>query len=210
MIVVWDFDNTLFDTARFKEDAQRAFADWGVGAVSFERAYQRIVDDSSGGHGYDPEAHLAKLSRRLNRASRDSLRRHIDLLVADAASYLFPGALDLVSRLSERNWRQVLLTLGNQAWQERKVAASGLEQLMDEVLAVEADKSAAVASLSRRDDLLVVNDNSREIVGMMRAAPEARYILVDGPKAGLIDTGLRPVEGIAGISRMMREMGLRI
>lgn len=210
MIVVWDFDNTLFDTARFKEDVQRAFGEWGISPTRFEKAYSEIVAVRSGGYGYDPEEHLNRLSRRLGRATRESIRRHLDLLVADAASYLFPGAVDLVSRLSVKGFRQVLLTLGNQAWQERKVSASGLEQLMDEVLAVEEDKPLAVGALSGRDDLLVINDNSQEMVGLMQAAPTARFILVDGPRAGLIDTGLRPVDGISGIGRAIRELGIAV
>lgn len=208
MIVVWDFDLTLFDTARLMEDEQRAFAEWGIDRTRFNQAYQAVV--RPGGYGYDPERHLSQLGRHLNKAARDSIRRHIDLMVADAASYLFPGAVDLVYRLSERGFRQVLLTLGNRAWQQRKVAASGLEELMDEVLAVEEGKPEAVATLASQDDLLVVNDNSREMVGMMRAVPSARFILVDGPKANLDDTGLRPVDGIAGVSRAMKEMGIEI
>lgn len=131
--IVFDFDYTLADTSRFKEE---------LASVA------------------DQEAVIMRMSE-----------------------FMFAGAEALLRRLRAEDWKLALLTVGDPAWQARKLAGSGLLPLFDYVLYTAEPKETRVAEFAAWPEPLVfVNDNGDEIDALCRALPSAKMIAVRGPK----------------------------
>ncbi|MBI4457785.1 hypothetical protein HY633_02375 [Candidatus Uhrbacteria bacterium] len=106
---------------------------------------------------------------------------HGEEVLARTGDYLYPGAVEFLSRLRGTSARMILLTFGDIAWQTAKVDRAGLRPYFDEVIATAEEKKNIIGRF-RGADVVVINDNGVETAAMMAAVPEFRYILKRGPK----------------------------
>ncbi len=104
--------------------------------------------------------------------------------VSRMSEFLFEGASSVLSRLKADGWKLALLTLGEPAWQERKVRHSGLLEYFDYVLCTLEPKASRVEELlAWPAPLVFINDNGEEIDALRSVLPGCRMIAVRGPKA---------------------------
>jgi FMN phosphatase YigB (HAD superfamily) len=184
MKIVFDLDYTLMDTARFKEALAEAVTAHGVSRERYEETYKAIVKREGKVYDYDPDVHIEALGGDFSDAGAAAeARRSIDKVVAESDKYLFPGSVELLKELRREGRELVLLTLGNEGWQRRKVENSGLHGYFDEVIATGKHKTGEITKLAEsREKTIIVNDNGEEIKEMMRQAPRFTYIMKKGPK----------------------------
>jgi FMN phosphatase YigB (HAD superfamily) len=184
MKIVFDLDYTLMDTAKFKEALAEAVTACGVSRERYEETYRSIVKREGKVYDYDPDVHIESLRQDFPDADAAAeARRGIDKVVADSDKFLFPGSAELLKELRREGRELVLLTLGNERWQRRKVEHSGLRDYFDEVIATGKHKTAEIGKLAEAEGkTIVINDNGEEIREMMRRAPRLTYIMKKGPK----------------------------
>ena len=198
--IIWDFDHTLFDANLLKEDMLKVLADYGVTSEQFRKTYRQALKCDDNGYDYDPKTHLSLMTEDMSGLEEALVR--IEKLASDSRRYIFDGAEELLSRLKESGARQILLTLGNRGWQEKKVIGSGLNRFFDRVITVAGRKDEALKGLVQDDnETIVVNDNGKEILVMQQACPQCRYILVKGPKDRPEGLNLELVEGMKNIEK---------
>ena len=230
MTIVFDLDYTLLDTVAFKEALKEAVTSLGVSPDRYEETYKQIVKREGKTYDYDPGVHIEALREDLGDAGKMAeARAGIDRVLASTEQFLYPGAVEMVTKYKEAGARLVLLTLGNEAWQEAKSRHSGLSLLFDRVLAVGKDKTNVLRGLALEDDeLIVVNDNGQEMKEMMAEIerwrreegekaegkrvrmPEMHFLLKSGPKPSPADLELKALELDEVEKAIDKEMGLDI
>ena len=184
MIIIWDLDYTLLDTVKFKEALSEAVTSCGPSAERYEQTYDRIVKRDGKAYDYDPDVHLEALRDDFpDEKSFAEARSRIDEVLSRTEEYLYPGSVELLKKLHGAGAKQILLTLGNEKWQEAKVKHSGLADLFDGVVATGKKKGTVIRDFAAEgEEVVVVNDNGEEMKEMMEQMPEFRYILKEGPK----------------------------
>jgi FMN phosphatase YigB (HAD superfamily) len=208
MTIIWDLDYTLLDTVKFKDALKDAVTSCGVPPERYEEAYKATVTREGKVYDYDPDAHLELLSADFpDEGAKKEARARIDGVLSRTEEFLYPGAKELLERARAAGKEQILLTLGNEAWQQAKVMHSGLADHFDAVVATGKKKSGVIRDLLKdKDDVLVINDNGREVQEMMAEMPEYRYLLMKGPKEAPEGLAVDEVSGIAELEeRFVRE-----
>ncbi len=181
MLIILDFDYTLFDTARFKDALVAVVEKCGPTREEVLRSYSDVVNRPGCGYDYDPDLQLELLASRLT-CPLHEVRAALDAVAARAAAFVYPGAADFLDALRSRGHRLVLLTLGNDSWQRLKVRHSGLAERFDTYETTLQDKAAALRRIAAAGEAVVVNDNGREVAAMRRSVPGLAYIIKRGPK----------------------------
>lgn len=230
MTVVFDLDYTLLDTVAFKEALKEAVTSLGVTPERYEETYKQIVKREGKVYDYDPGVHIEALQEDLGDPGKMAeAKARIDRVLVSTEQYLYPGAVEMVTKYKDAGVRLVLLTFGNEAWQEAKSRYSGLTQLFDRVYAVGKEKTSVLRGIALEDDeVIVVNDNGQEMKEMMAEIdawrrqegekpeekrthiPEMHFLLKKGPKPSPADLELRALELDEVEAAIDKEMGLDI
>jgi len=183
MTVIFDLDHTLLDTEAFKASLSAALSALGPSPERVTETYVETVGREDGAYDYDPDVHIGLLAADIpGSVGLKEAHRAVEGTVRRIGEHLFPGVAELLDALRDRGVRLVLLTMGNEAWQRRKIAASGLRRFFDAVRTVSADKHAVIEEYADGGTTVVVNDNGAEIDAMAAVAPEFRYVVKRGPK----------------------------
>ena len=126
--VVWDFDDVIFDTARFKRRIAAALAREGYARSEVLRTVAIAKDKN----GYSPAIHGRLLASGVPDAKRiEALIWR--LLRAEGRRFLWPDAKRLLGILHARHVPMYLLSAGNPAFQKTKIENCGLKRCFKKV-----------------------------------------------------------------------------
>lgn len=207
MKIIFDLDYTLLDTVAFKEALADAVTAHGPSRAEYEAAYRKTVKREGKAYDYDPDAHL-ELMRAMfpDDAALAQAREGIDKVLSETEKYLYPEARELLEAAGKHDADLMLMTLGNEKWQEAKVKHSGLMDLFDEVVATEKEKTGLIRRAGDgHEKVIVVNDNGEEMKGMQREAPEFTYILKRGPKEIPADLVMPTADTIGELAALLEK-----
>jgi len=212
MTIIFDLDYTLLDTVKFKDALREAVTSLGVSAERYEETYKQIVKREGRAYDYDPDAHLEALRADFGKPEAIvEARARIDGVLARTEEFLYPGSVEMVRKYRDAGARVVLLTMGNEQWQEAKAKHSGLAELFDRVVTVGKGKSEALRGFALEDsEVIIVNDNGSEMKEMMgevdkwrlasaekgsaEKIPKMKFIMKRGPKPVPTGLALEPKE----------------
>lgn len=157
-----DFDNTLYDTRAFVEDATAALLSYGVSRRDADTSFDRAVHGDSGTFfDYTFERHLALLSEM--GYGLPLARVKDDLSGLFARSYQFPDAVEFLVGLRKQCQSALLLTAGNGLFQKWKLSSTTLSEFLDNVHILHEKKEEYVRVVAAPDMRhLFVNDNLEE------------------------------------------------
>lgn len=131
--VVFDFDNTLFNTEKFK---QKLYKMAKIHGYSHERArniYKRSRTEN--------ERIIMSLSSFINVLKEDLQKDEIDFksekvsdMITDMKNNdgLLPYAAELLKYCKQQDLDTYVLSLGYKEWQEEKIEQSGIKSILDE------------------------------------------------------------------------------
>lgn len=185
MIIIFDLDYTLLDTARFKRDGLALF--FNMNETGFKDYYKKNFKDK--GINYSPKKHLEilgwgeeELVAKLNEFDR--------WLEKEISRYLFPEAEEILNKLKQAGHKIILASFGDEEFQKQKISILKINQLsvrefFDEVIISDKIK-AELAELKRfqGEDVLVVDDNLREAAALKEVlGDKCEIFLIDGPYA---------------------------
>jgi len=186
MIIIFDFDYTLFNPEKLRQDIAKIFPE-----RNFSDDYQKYFKDKK--ISFSLNEYRAKLREEsgLTENQLDQRMAAAEKLLKNSDKYLFPEALSLLEYYRRQGDRLVLLTFGNKSFQEMKVDNLGIKDLFDEVCFVEDEKKVHSIIESLKDSgekILIINDNAKESLEMMRKlGGQAELKLIKGPYSGNVE-----------------------
>ena len=130
MLLFLDLDNTLVDRdGAFERWAERFVRE--IGGAAADSAWIMAADRS----GYTPRRELAQdlITRFVPNVDADELVDRLREEVLDGLA-CYPGVVDRLQQLSESGARLVIVTNGESRQQRRKLAQTGLDGLVDDVV----------------------------------------------------------------------------
>lgn len=167
-MVILDFDDTLFDTAVYKEARLDALAQVGVSEDHFWRSYRDARKNSEGMWSYSDERHARLLEEQYGYPYQTVLSAlHQTGSDTVISSCLITGALDFLSSIKKRGKPLILLSCGDPAFQEKKVRGSGIVHFFDRLFLVDSSKVAVLHELEKKYDLSnawFINDKIEESI----------------------------------------------
>jgi len=176
VILVLDFDDTLFEAKRLKQDIFSLFEK----EFRIARAVVEDVYTQSKHGGYSMEKHAALLQAQAPDVSADKIRTAMEAFYTTMQGYVFPDVLPVLERLKAKGVELILLTYGEHDFQSRKIAGTGLAQLCEKVVITTDAKSAAVKELFRDTHHMVTVDNTIEHLNDIKSAlSEVETIAID-------------------------------
>ena len=132
---------------------------------------------------YSPLKHI-KLryeSGEIGRKQLAVMERKLKLLANDTNSYIFSDVGKLLKYLRKKRNYLILLSHGEKKWQKLKMENLLIKRYFDKVIITDKRKTEVIESLKRKkDDILIINDNSRENEEMLKFLGRGQAILIRG------------------------------
>jgi phosphoglycolate phosphatase-like HAD superfamily hydrolase len=176
MLYIFDFDYTLFDTARFKEDFHDLFDE-----LVFDPGDLKIDYFKKNKIHYNIEEHLGLLGENLK--DYDHALKILKSFLSDLSKYIFPEVESILIKLNNDNHRLILVSWGNIEWQKDKVYGFGLEKFFEKTLFTDSSKKEVLESIGIKEgeEIIIVNDNVNESLEMMKCIENCKLFLIQGP-----------------------------
>lgn len=155
-----DFDDTLFDTYRWKQERLfRPLEKLGIPPEATQEAYREVRDTWN--IAYTHEAHAEALARR-GFPKAEVIATLVKSIDDGIGEFLFDDARSFLESLRNMHQPLILLTLGDPVFQRMKVTASGILDLFDTTYFVNRHKERAldpILTLCRIDEpMWFIND----------------------------------------------------
>lgn len=175
MITIFDLDYTLLNTASFKKALAGILR---MSAEEFDLSYEENFKSKK--ENYNIEAHLDKMGVE----NKKKILENFKNLMADISDYLNEGAREAVLNERMSGNKVVLLTFGNESWQQEKVNRLGdITDLFDEIVyeSEKKENSPYFKSIPKEAKLKIINDNFKETKRIVEKISKYR----DGEKSGI-------------------------
>lgn len=178
LVVVVDFDHTLAKTTLLKEKMRGLVETLGVTDQIFDKAYVGV-------RPYNHKRHAQVIAQLLNRSKKEELEiaTAITEALRDFVQCIYEDAKRFLLELKLKEAKTILLTYGDQDWQQAKIEASGLGSLFDDIIVTPVDKLTVFnqwATNNRFENQRVyfISDNAKEIQPIIETLPSIRVIQI--------------------------------
>jgi hypothetical protein len=98
MKIFLDFDDTIFNTRRFKEDFASIFNQSGISNEEFNKTY--YSDLAKGVKGYDPKKHLELINWPDEYTKQETIQK-LEKLLENLENYVFEDFYELAVKINE-------------------------------------------------------------------------------------------------------------
>jgi FMN phosphatase YigB (HAD superfamily) len=167
--LIFDFDDTLFDTARLKKDLFTMIAAHRVSDDDILRSYAE--SQSSGNYSFHD--HVSFLNTKYGASIPDRIFEDFNQLPFE--SYLFPYTRKTLETLSKDN-TLMLLTKGDPEFQSMKVKGSNIESYFKEVYITPLSKEIFLKDMSLTPPFYFINDKDSENEIIQRMFPDVHVL----------------------------------
>ncbi len=153
--IIFDFDNTLYNTSKLKEDLFKIFLEHNISQKDINSSYSRVLRTS----GYSYEKHLQILNSLYKDLPAKAIIKKIKLLKLEL--YVFPGRIQLLNSLSKKN-HLILLTKGDLKFQKLKIKKSKLGKYFKKIIITNENKVKTLRKTNFKNPIYFINDNEKE------------------------------------------------
>jgi len=176
--IILDYDDTCFDTKRFKQALFSFFVSLGFAHPLVEATYVSLRAHPA---GYSPDTHAEKLISLVARSSqtaaalRSRYLKHRPELFTAAHDYVYPDARDFIRTYANQ---VTILTVGESQYQEEKVACLGIYVT---IITCEDDCKAEALStiVGHVDRFLFVDNLQKNLDHVGQQFPQAQLVLMN-------------------------------
>ncbi len=167
MKIFIDFDDTIFNTKKFKHDLISIFLKHGVTLSDFENSYYAFQKpNKTKGLHYDPRAQIRALKKN-NRGDGKKLEEEISVFLSKLETYVFGDVLKFLQMFPRRNL--FILSYGHDVFQRKKIKGAGISGLVRRVFVNGNNKIELVMYLARKyafspkEDIILIDDRSEQL-----------------------------------------------
>jgi FMN phosphatase YigB (HAD superfamily) len=187
MKILLDFDDTLFHTAKFKEDLIGVFESCGVSPEDFKKHYYDYPpNDKNDLKRYVFESHIDRLEEVLG-IDGANLRKKAHEFLSDTSEYLFSDVKDFLKSFSKDDL--LIISFGCE-FLKIKIGNTGIGEKVSEIVTTDKLKEFATKKLLEReefdnekifflddriDHLGSVKSKFPDIISILVRRPEGRY-----------------------------------
>ncbi len=154
--IIFDFDDTLFDTQKLKEKIFNKLIEYGISKDIIYKSYKESQNILG---VYSPDNHTKILN---DLYSFDVTNNLSDWIVnLDLSSHIFPEVDSLLKNL-KKNHYLILLTRGNKNFQTFKIAQSNISKYFNETHITEDAKETFLKEMVFSEEVYFINDKENE------------------------------------------------
>jgi len=178
-----DFDDTIFDTQRFKEARLQVVQAVGVSSDLYWQSYREARAPVEGIVTYSNERHADLLAR--HGFSREMILFALAQTTNETVhQFLFPDTIPFLTFLRQYNQPMALLSLSDPAFQEKKVKGTRISTFFDNIFIVDETKALVVKEVIQHyhyHDIWLFNDRVEESQEFKEQFPMLKIVLKQSP-----------------------------
>jgi len=192
MKIIIDFDDVLFNTARFKEELARVFAKNNVPEKEFKHSYDACAKNIGNGLvRRNVYAQIVFLEEKLG-IGGEKLRKGLDDFLSDTSRFVFPDAGEFFSWFKKEDL--ILFSFGGSDFEKKKIMNSGLAPFFGRIILTGETKSIGEIGLAIGEKFIFIDDRTEHIENIKNEMPACATILLkrkegryDSPKTKYVD-----------------------
>ncbi len=177
--VIFDFDNTLFDTAHLLRDFLEYLSVCGIPHAILQSSFLQMKKE------FPFMYNLSDHCRYISAEGYPLTQNHpfiTDFMDASFATYVRDNVVEVMESLKHRNVRRILLTRGHPDFQPHKIQKSGLSKYFNEIYICQEPKEEYLKRLILDDHTYFINDNLKENTIIRTTYPTLHCILFVRPE----------------------------
>lgn len=186
--IIFDFDNTLFDTERLKVMMRQTAVDSGCTAEEARLVYERSRSDETGSVTMSLDHFIDTLRTFLENKrlalSAEAIARLKAWFREIGPSLVFEGVHGMLAA-SIQHYACYLLSLGVPAWQREKISLAGIERYFSPDRTIFTDQEGGKVSALREIfgtqfdgmDTVLFNDRPEESAGLLKDFPKLHLFI---------------------------------
>lgn len=130
MRVILDWDYTIFDTKKMKDDLADSLRVVDLPKKIFFDTYPLVIKYNGERYDYSYLNHVKFLSHKyhLTRQQEEKLKKEMLGVLKNGSKYLFKDTVSFLKKLKNSGAHLILCTLGNAALQRHKINSSGIKE----------------------------------------------------------------------------------
>lgn len=169
-----DFDGTLFDTAKFRDQIYDVFIKSGYDLQDIRSSYIAECMD----YKYSPEGQFKRLLD-IKHSNDKLVSARLDNLYDGVSRLVYADTEDFLRSIDRSKFEANLLTLGDLDFQTRKVKESGLYDFFDQLYICDIQKWDYMANIAEpRDYFIVIDDRADTLENIKSRFPKALCIQI--------------------------------
>ncbi len=187
-MIILDFDDTLFDTARFKEARREVLLQLGVSDEAYIKTYMAARQTREGHMVYSDDRHADLLCHE--GFDRDIMYEALHAVTEEMPAFLFADAHESIQALKLLNKRVVVVSVGDTQYNGLKVSKTRIDDVVDEVIITIKDKTEVLGryiEAKPQREVWFVNDKVDETERVKEQWPEIRAVLKQSPTIPLAE-----------------------
>ncbi len=205
-----DFDDTLFETEKYKLARMERLINLGVPEKVFWQSYDAARVDEIGQFAYSDERHahiLADLGYE-----REKMLVALQSVTKEMTNFLDSEALSFLSDLQDYGQSLVLLSLGDPSTQADKVTAVGIANYFTKIYLVKENKISVLGQLlsgvQSGETAWFINDKPQENTEVAAAFPKLKLVAKMSPRFTEEDYKLSGVPWFKTLSEIQDYIGI--
>lgn len=176
MIIFIDFDNTLFNSTKLKEEIFNILASANISRDQFLEIYKKVHAS-----GYTHRRFVKVLSI----PNEKKVLQGLNKLTKDSSKFVYNDALWFINKYLGKA-KLILVSWGDVFYQRKKILASGLYDYFDKVLLVNKKKYSILGKhIIKNENNYFINDNPIENREITQVFPNLKILTIkreDGKK----------------------------
>lgn len=202
MIIVFDFDHTIFDMMAMHEALYSAIRKLGVSRADYDDAYLAVTHWKM----FTPSA-LAQRLQKANKVSAEKTLQAMQSVAERSREFLYEDTTEAMRRLKEAGHELYILTWGDEAWQGAKVKHSGLMPYCKEAFCLSQAKQDFLKGWAMaHPGAVLVDDKPAEIRSVSDMKVPMRFVRMRRTNAKYADQDTPA--GVAEVRDMQEVMAL--
>ncbi len=171
--IIFDFDDTLFDTALLKEDIFLEIISHGATKEQVLNSYKKCNEKFG---NYTLKEHINILNNEYDLKISEDIFSWFESL--NFTSYLFKETISSLEKLSEKH-NLILLTKGDITFQKIKLEGVNILKYFKELFIVDGNKEVFLKDKYFTPPVYFINDKESENEKIQELFPEFIFILPD-------------------------------
>lgn len=167
-IIIFDFDDTVFDTKRLNSDVAEGLVSYGADCAVVLSAYDKAKTKNG---VYYLNGHIAEIEEVSNIKIPEDFFDWFEKL--DFKKYVLPDIVSMLESL-KNDHKLILLTKGEENFQTLKINRADLAKHFEEIHITEGDKEIYLESFNFTEPVIFINDKHEENQKVQEKFPHFR------------------------------------